>query len=459
MSGPGRRQRGASLIDALLAGLVLALGVLALTRAQWHFQSGAEAVRQQSEALRRLQSESDRLRATLHAGARDVGGTWGPTIALGSAGAPPGESTDPGSPRHGDAVEHALDAADPRALAARVAARWTDRAGEERRVALDAIVGPGDPRHSAALVLPPAGAAAVSPFGRSMAVPLTARSLGNGRSAFKPRHGGTTAWIVDDATGALVSTCEVAAHRDDAELEATHLSACRARAGRILSGHVRVALDDSPTLIGNDNPLGLDVRLDGTGSGHASSCTSQAMQTMATGRDGRTALRSVPLDASAASIDGMPGWHPTGERYLVYRCILPADAPADDTARPRVVVVAGGRSGAGSAAPHAAGGARTVSDHRGGERAAPVGNRGAGTATDDGVGPAPSPRARGGAGEADGSVTSGAYRTCRYDDAARPLAIAREGRAGAAVPLRPQNFLLVSTSATCPTGTRAVEPI
>ena len=67
-------QRGIGLIEALLAFLVLSLGMLAIARLQSDLRSNAELARQRSEAVRIAQQEIETLRAysvlTASAGAR-----------------------------------------------------------------------------------------------------------------------------------------------------------------------------------------------------------------------------------------------------------------------------------------------------------------------------------------------------------------------------------------------------
>lgn len=65
------RQRGLGLVDALLALLVLTVGLLAVLRLQPELRRHAEVARQRSEALRLAQADLERARAAPAALAAD----------------------------------------------------------------------------------------------------------------------------------------------------------------------------------------------------------------------------------------------------------------------------------------------------------------------------------------------------------------------------------------------------
>ena len=60
---PAHRQRGVTLLEALIAFLVLALGILTIGRVQTHLRLGSDIARQRSEAVRLGQEDLEAMRA------------------------------------------------------------------------------------------------------------------------------------------------------------------------------------------------------------------------------------------------------------------------------------------------------------------------------------------------------------------------------------------------------------
>ena len=134
------RQRGSSLFEALVAFLVLSLGMIALARMQGQQRTGADIARQRTEAARLAQDEMESTRgarplATIGDASRSVVG-GGTTYRIERAIAP-------------------LDA--PQSVAATVSVRWIDRSGTEQGLELHTVV--SDPQPALAGALLAAGAA------------------------------------------------------------------------------------------------------------------------------------------------------------------------------------------------------------------------------------------------------------------------------------------------------------
>jgi Tfp pilus assembly protein PilV len=139
-------QRGTTLLEALIAFLVLSVGMVAIARLQGHMRLDADAARQRSEAVRLAQEDLETLRgfATLRTTAA-AGTRAFDSIASAS------RSVDTGTAY---LIERQITAAG--ALAAKsatVTVSWTDRSGTLQQVALHSIVAGTDPALSGALAL------------------------------------------------------------------------------------------------------------------------------------------------------------------------------------------------------------------------------------------------------------------------------------------------------------------
>ncbi len=331
-----RRQRGAALFDALIAFLVLALGLVAVARLQGQSRLTADVARQRAEAVRLAQAEIESLRSFATIAAAPGGASFD-AIAAGSraVAAQPASFT----------VTRRVDA-DP-ALALKhvqVEVAWVDRSGGAQQVVLGAAIGANPPALGGALGLARHSAVAAGAFGRSIDVPLAAKALGDGRSAIKPVEAGSVALVFDDRSGRVVGRCvgvdPATATRD---LTVAHLLACDATPGRLVSGVVRFSSASPPDVAAaNDAPLPLSVAL-ASGSGFAAApvCNTDAMKTVRSTAAGLR-LEALPIGAAAPA-----GAVATGERFVAYHCVVYPAAGAAWSGR-TTLVPSGWTIGAGA---------------------------------------------------------------------------------------------------------------
>jgi Tfp pilus assembly protein PilV len=317
-----RRQRGTTLLEALVAFLVLSLGMLTVARVQTQLRLSADVARQRSEAVRLAQEDLESLRAfavlAASAGARSYEGIASRSRTVDSGTGYPTNTSY--------LVARQIDAtASPQAKNASVTVSWTDRGGSAQHIGLSSIIAANDPAYSGALALARGAASMQGPHGRAVAVPLGAKDLGNGSSAFKPVSSGSVAFVFDNRSGLVTGRCTgVAAGLATRDLTAADLSGCDSNVGLLLSGVVRFSSASPPDPAdSHDLPLATAVVLALSGGSYPNppDCAVEAMKTVSYSVGGSLRLDAVPIGASAASL-GLAGWADSGDRYLAYHCAV-----------------------------------------------------------------------------------------------------------------------------------------
>jgi Tfp pilus assembly protein PilV len=141
----GRRKRGTSLFEALIAFLVLSMAALATARWTAPVRAEAEIARQRSEAVRLAQAGIERLRSftalQTPSGGRAVADITDAddTIEIGATSFRVRHETQP--------------LAGDRARSVSITVHWTDRQGNPQRVVLDTLIAAADPVLGGALAL------------------------------------------------------------------------------------------------------------------------------------------------------------------------------------------------------------------------------------------------------------------------------------------------------------------
>lgn len=259
---PFTNQRGVSLVEALVAFLVLSLGVLAMSRLQSHLRLHADISRQRSEAVRLAQEDLEASRTFSSMAVTKDGHSYADIVSASS-------DVTPGFGRAGNTSFH-IDrhiAEGKGFRTASVAVDWPDRTGHDQRVVLHSVIAATPPALSGVLTLNKSTLPLKSLLGRSALIPATAKDLGNGSSAFKPSIAGTLTLVFDNISGLVTSRCQQAPGIRTADLSTTSLIDCTPMSGMLLSGIVRVSLTVPPDASRpSDMSLPLDVKLALTGS-------------------------------------------------------------------------------------------------------------------------------------------------------------------------------------------------
>ncbi len=316
------RQRGTTLLEALVAFLVVALGMVSVARVQTQMRQHAELAQQRAEAVRLAQEEIEALRAF--------------AVVAAASGVPSFDAIANDSHTVAAAVGAAMPTpylvtreiattVAPRAKNVWVTVGWIDRSGSAQQVALDSVIAGTDPALGGALGLARTSAPARGGLGRSVRIPLTAKDLGDGRSAFKPISSGSTAYVFDNATGLVSGRCDQV---DPAvltrNLSLVNLGACTAVNARLLSGSVRFSSASPPDAShANDLPLALGISMTLTGGDYptAPSCSAEPMKTVSFVVAGGPRIEAVPFAATAAGY-GVPAWVESGDRFVAYHCLV-----------------------------------------------------------------------------------------------------------------------------------------
>jgi Tfp pilus assembly protein PilV len=293
--------RGVSLIEAVVALAVVGFGLLGFVGLQSSLRFNGDVAKQRSEAVRIAQEaiEGWRAYATVEPDGALADYAEIATVAQTDVVGETTNTTFKLTRTVCDETTHCggeADPTEPRRKTVVVDVEWLDRNGDTQTVQLSTTIAAVPPEIAGTLSLPDAGTPTRMPRARHPAVPVVAKDLGGGKSAFKPpgAPGGLVAWVFDNLSGMIVGVCTNVATAQDA-LTAGDVSSCSDNAlGYPLSGFVRFATGSTqPTAADAENPTGtglaLNVELvDLTSTGNPDptfACYARAPQTAIGGGD------------------------------------------------------------------------------------------------------------------------------------------------------------------------------
>jgi Tfp pilus assembly protein PilV len=248
-----RGQRGVGLVEALVALIVLALGMVSFAALQSRLRLNSDVAKQRAEAVRIAQEEIEKLRTFNTIAVFDaIAGSTTTTTASSRVSNATYQITRTAS---NSPIAAGLTSALVRNLIVRV--DWADRTAptvagvvqNNQSVTLRTIVARSDPAVAASLALAPNGSPVRSLLGRDIQVPIAAQSLGGGESVFKPLAGGTTAYVFNDASGLVTRRCTGVTGATSTLTNAS-LTTCTSISAYLISGFVRTS---TPASNGNGN--------------------------------------------------------------------------------------------------------------------------------------------------------------------------------------------------------------
>lgn len=327
------RQRGVSLVEALVALAVMSIGMLALVGVQSTMRLNSDLAKQRTEATRIASEEIELVRSFTSMGV--VNGQPGVSYdeivdrVIESYQAPGGIGNT--SYR---VVRNVTDLPGSAQKVVSVQVQWVDRTNQPQTVTLDSAISGAAPTLGAMLVVPFRDSAVSRSQGRHISIPEGAVDLGNGYSRFQPPGSTGVGWYFNNLTGVL-RVC--AADVDD-------YTTCPL--ATLVSGTVQFHIASATTAADAEAPRGPVSALaagpgalslvDGVGSGVSTSCFAVTQNTWvayfcavstsdASGWGGQ--LNPVPVDAVGTAL-------PFGMLESSYKsCRFTTDLPTiEDTA-------------------------------------------------------------------------------------------------------------------------------
>jgi Tfp pilus assembly protein PilV len=262
----GRRQAGFTLIEALVALVVMAFGMFAIAGFQITMSRNSEVAKQRSEAVRLGQLKLEELRSFETVTSDGVGGLYdyvSDVVGGNDTVLPTGANAYASNTSY--ARTWTLTRSDGVTAAAGTDAEkwinmlvtWTDRTGATQEVRLRSIISRSDPVDLGTLFTGPGGVKTRTPKNRNINIPYPAVDLAGKKSAFSPPGSGLT-FVFDNGTGEVIGYCNFALtagatvdlETDDGDGVDT---GCTAERGFLLSGYVHFL---------NSNPSGTERNQD-----------------------------------------------------------------------------------------------------------------------------------------------------------------------------------------------------
>lgn len=232
--------RGISLVEALVALIVMAFGMLAVVGVQESLRANEDIAKQRYEALRIAQTEIENWR-----GYTSLDVAAGQTSYAGLASTDRAVTTD--SSVYGNAVysltRTVTTGSNTKSLL--VVVSWVDRTGTTQSVRLGSVIAAVVPGLAGTLSVPAFGTPTRQPQGRNVGIPIGAQPISGNRSVFRPSSGGksTTAWVFDNVSGIIVSQCLAPDTSQAPTIVAGNLTSCTTVNLLPISGYVRFGQD------------------------------------------------------------------------------------------------------------------------------------------------------------------------------------------------------------------------
>lgn len=306
--------RGFTLIESLIALLVVGAGMLMLSVTQTKLVQNADLARQRGEATRLAAEKIESSRAYT-----TITGT-GAAAWNGLAG---GSDTSSSNTAYSRSWTLDGDIGQPMRQI-NVAVSWTDRAGAAQSVNLGSVISRTDPADVGSLAFPlPANTTLKRPKNRNLNIPVPARDLGNGESVVQLAN--NFAVVFSNESGYVVKTCNFVVNT------VADLAGCTTASAYIVAGYI--SLSGTATFPAS---LGVNTSLVSGSTAISCSVSNAVDQTSQATINGYTYYLCVVSVAAVGSpwsgrfqLSGMAA----GTNYLVCRFQYPAAAGVSSNQR------------------------------------------------------------------------------------------------------------------------------
>lgn len=231
------RQSGFTLIEALIALLVMAFGMLSLSGMQLSLSRGADVAKQRTEAMRLAQRKIDEYRSYT-----SILAAAGHTLVWNTLATPVTETfttnaTYSVTTTLGGAITDALRPVS-------VAVTWADRGNQAQSITISSVISKSDPIDIGYVANPlPQNTPLKRPKNRNINIPIPALDLGGGQSSTP--FDNNYAIVYSNLTGAVIQICSslnLAGLTDAQKIAAINSAitggSCSAVTGYIVAGYV-----------------------------------------------------------------------------------------------------------------------------------------------------------------------------------------------------------------------------
>ena len=228
-----RRQRGFTLLEALIALLITSFGLMTLAGMQMMLSRNADVAKQRGEATRLAQERIEGMRSFTAIETVQGSAAWADLAN--------GQDDATTNTVYTRTVTMQGTSDDPLRFA-RVNVAWKDRANADESVVMRTVISRTDPSDIGALGFPlPQNTTLKRPKNRHVNIPVRATDLGGGKSVFQVNA--NFAVVFNNDSGYIVQKCNATV------TTAAQLAGCAVYNGYILAGYVSKTMNAFPAVL------------------------------------------------------------------------------------------------------------------------------------------------------------------------------------------------------------------